>query len=66
MLNGVFKFIGFGLPFGREMRISQPARRIHFIAIIGIGFERRGGTAFLAAKFIVADIRHGAHQPGFE
>ncbi len=68
MLDGVFEFVGFGLLFRREMGIGKPARQIHFIAVIMHNSGSSGvvGLRLLAAKFIVAGIGHGAHQPGFE
>ena len=45
----MFHLVCFGFLIGRHTRVRQPARGIHFIAIFGIGLERRGGATCLAA-----------------
>ena len=44
----LFHFIGFGFLVGCHIWVSKPARRIHFFAIICIGFQGSCGSAFLA------------------
>jgi len=66
VLDGMLEFVGFELSGGSEGGIGQPARGVHFVAIVGFGFEGSCRSAFLAAEFIVAGVGDGAQEPGFE
>lgn len=66
VLDSVLEFVGFELLGGAEGGISQPARGVHFVAVVGLGFEGSRRSALLAAEFVVAGVGDGAQEPGFE
>ena len=60
MLNGMFEFSLVKLFFRGGVGIGQPARGLDFVAVFGLGLERRGGTASFTAQFVVAGVGDSA------